>query len=258
LVDVREFNRRAWDRQVELANPWTQPVAPERIAAARRGQWSVLLTNTTPVPRRWFPETMAGARILGLAAAGGQQGPILAAAGADVAILDNSPAQLEQDRAVAVREGLALRLVEGDMRDLSAFPDASFDLVFNPCSTLFVPEVLPVWRECHRVLRPGGTLLAGLLNPVSYTFDRERMAEGVYEMRHRLPYADTQIPAAKRERLFGPEAPLEFSHTLTDLVGGQMRAGFHLVDMYEDRYGDPTSVDPYFPPLIATRAWKPG
>jgi ubiquinone/menaquinone biosynthesis C-methylase UbiE len=78
---------------------------------------------------------------------------VLAAAAVDVTVFDNSPKQLEQDRAVANRDGLTLRTVLGDMRDLSAFEDASFDLVFHPVSNVFCPEVLPVWRECYRVLR---------------------------------------------------------------------------------------------------------
>jgi SAM-dependent methyltransferase len=255
--DVHAINRRAWDAQVERGNAWTMPVTPEVIAAARRGAWSLLLTNLAPVPRRWFPANLAGLRTLGLAAGGGQQGPILAAAGARVTVLDASPRQLDQDRAVAKREKLDIILDEGDMADLSRYPDASFDLVFNPCSTLFVPDVKPVWRECFRVLRAGGILMTGFLNPVTYVFDREKMADGVYEARHRLPYSDLQMSAKQREKLFGPDEPVEFSHTLTDLIGGQLSAGFVLTDLYEDQFGDPRSTDPYFPGLIATRALRP-
>ncbi len=104
--------------------------------------------------------------ILCLASGGGQQAPILAAAGANVTVFDNSPAQLRQDALVAQREGLPLRTVQGDMRDLSAFGDDSFDLIFHPVSNIFVPEVRPVWRECYRVVRPGGVLLMGTLNPI--------------------------------------------------------------------------------------------
>ena len=92
-----------------------------------------------------------------LASGGGQQGPILAAAGADVTVFDNSPRQLEQDRYVADRDGLHLQTVEGDMRDLSCFPDESFDLIVHPVSNVFVPDVKPVWREAYRVLKPGAT-----------------------------------------------------------------------------------------------------
>src|SRR3712207_9314992 len=82
-MDVRGYNREAWDRQVEGGNQWTVPVGPEVIEAARRGRWEVLLTDTKAVPREWFPE-MAGADILCLASGGGQQAPTFAAAGAHV------------------------------------------------------------------------------------------------------------------------------------------------------------------------------
>ncbi|MCA1848381.1 MAG: class I SAM-dependent methyltransferase, partial [Actinobacteria bacterium] len=138
-MDVRGYNREAWDREVERGNEWTVPVEEDVIEAARRGRWEVLLTNTKPVPKAWFPD-LEGADVLCLASGGGQQAPIFAAAGASVTVLDNSPKQLAQDRFVAERDSLALKTVEGDMADLSVFPDESFDLVFHPVSNLFVPE----------------------------------------------------------------------------------------------------------------------
>src|ERR687893_157956 len=99
-MNIREYNRRAWDREVERGSEWTRPVGPELTGAARRGEWSVQLTETRPVPREWFPE-MRGLDVLCLAASGGQQAPVLAAAGARVTVLDNSAAQLAQDRLVA-------------------------------------------------------------------------------------------------------------------------------------------------------------
>ena len=104
--DILGYNRQAWDRQVERGNRWTVPVGPEAIARARRGDWSIVLTPTKPVPADWFPP-LAGLDVLCLAGGGGQQGPILAAAGARVTVFDNSPKQLAQDRLVADREGLA-------------------------------------------------------------------------------------------------------------------------------------------------------
>src|ERR671921_2038786 len=171
-MDVRGYNQEAWDREVESGNRWTVPVGPDVIEAARRGEWAVLLTNEKPVPRAWFPE-MEGADVLCLASGGGQQAPIFAAAGANVTVLDNSPKQLAQDRFVAERDSLALEAVEGDMADLSVFPDESFDLVFHPVSNLFAPEVRPVWAEAFRVLRRGGVLLAGFINPACFIFDCE-------------------------------------------------------------------------------------
>lgn len=255
LMDIRAHNRAAWDREVKQQNPWTVPVGPEVIAAARRGEWSVLLTERTPVPRDWFGN-LQDRDVLCLASGGGQQGPVLAAAGARVTVFDNSPAQLAQDRSVAERDGLSIRLCEGDMADLSVFADASFDLIFHPTSNLFIPDVLPVWAEAYRVLRPGGILLAGFLNPVEYVFDRALADQGVYQVKYALPYSDvTSLTEAERIEAFGAEAPLEFSHTLEDLIGGQLAAGFHLIGFFEDRRKT-APIAAYMPSYVATRALK--
>src|SRR3954453_11649515 len=114
--DVLGYNRRAWDRQVDGGNRWTVPVGPEEVARARRGDWRIVLTPARPVPADWFP-SLLGLDVLCLAGGGGQQGPILAAAGANVTVLDNSPEQLAQDRGVADREGLALETGGGERGD---------------------------------------------------------------------------------------------------------------------------------------------
>lgn len=256
-MNVIDHNRKAWDREVQNGNPWTVPVPAEVTAAARTGSWRVWLTEQAPVPEDWFPP-LRGADVLCLASGGGQQGPVLAAAGACVTVFDNSPAQLDRDRQVADRDGLRLRLVQGDMADLSAFTDESFDLVFHPVSNVFAPDVRTVWREVFRVLRPGGVLLAGFLNPDLFIFDLDAEERGRLEVRHTLPYADTtHLTEADLEERRKQLQPLEFSHTLTDQIGGQLDAGFLLTAMYEDRHRD-SVIARHMPTYIATRAVKPG
>jgi len=259
-LEILQYNRRAWDKQVELANPWTVPVLPEIIANARDGDWHILLTPTKPVPISWFP-TIEGAAVLCLASGGGQQGPILAAAGARVTVFDNSPLQLAQDKRVAEREGLAMSLVEGDMADLSVFPDESFDLIVHPISNQFVPDIIPVWQEAYRVLRPSGVLLSGFCNPAMYIFDMKMEEEqGILEVKHPLPYADIDsLTVEEKQQFIEDGSPFEFSHTLQDQIGGQLKSGFVITGFYEDNYNQDESMmlSKFMPLFMATRSIKP-
>jgi SAM-dependent methyltransferase len=255
-MDTRAYNREAWNREVDGGeNRWSQPVSPEIIAKAKQGEFSILLTENIPVPRKWFPP-LKGADVLCLASGGGQQGPVLAAAGANVTVFDNSPRQLEQDQLVAERESLSLKTVEGDAADLSMIADESFDLVFNPCSTVFMPDVRAVWREAYRVLRHGGILMTGSMNPVHYIFDLYKADEGILEVAHSIPYSDlTSIPQEDLDELIEKGLPVEFGHSLTDLLGGQCEAGFVITDVYEDYMLD-SPLHKYHPSYLATRAVK--
>ena len=255
-LDPVAYNRAAWDREVDSGNEWTRPVGPEVTARARAGDWSVVLIGYEPVPRDWFPADLAGVPVLCLASGGGQQGPVLAAAGAQVTVFDNSPKQLARDAEVAARDGLQLRTVLGDMRDLGAFGDASFGLVFNPVSNVFCPDLAPVWREAFRVLRPGGLLLAGFMNPDLFIFDVAAIEErGELVVRYALPFSSAGLPEAERLRGFG-DGPIEYSHSLTEQIGGQLAAGFRLTHLAEaPHHDDPTAR--YLPGYIATRAVKP-
>jgi len=236
------------------------PVSSEAVAAARQGEWEIFLTPSKPVPRQWFPQA-EGLSVLCLASGGGQQGPILAAAGAEVTVLDNSPGQLEQERLVADRDSLAVTTVEGDMADLSMFPDGSFGLVVHPVSNLFVSDIRPVWKETFRVLRSGGSLLAGFNNPAVYLFDYELADRtGILQVKYQLPYSDAvDLDADELRQRIEKLEPLEFSHTLEEQIGGQLEAGFIITGLFEDRQDEETGelLARYMPTCIATRAVKP-
>jgi SAM-dependent methyltransferase len=255
--EVRKINQEGWDRRVAEGDIWSLPVSAEAIARARRGEWSVVLTPNKPVPADWFGE-VAGRAILCLASGGGQQGPILAAAGAQVTVFDASRDQLAQDDRVAEREGLALTTIQGFMHDLSAFADDGFDLIFHPVSNCYAPEVEPVWRECFRVMRPGGALLAGFANPMDYVFDAADEERGEMVARHALPFADSlNRSESDLERLIARDHTIEFSHSLETQIGGQLKAGFVLTGLFEDTDRGPSLRSGFFPPFLATRALKP-
>lgn len=257
------YNREAWDRQVAESNMWTRPVSAGVIEAARRGEWSAALIGLQPTPRDWFPDEIAGLDVLCLASGGGQQGPLLAAAGARVTVFDNSPAQLELDRTVSDTHDLGIETRLGDMADLSAFSNESFDVVFHPVSNVFVPNVRPVWQEAFRVLRPGGRLLAGFMNPACFIFDYELFEKtGERRVRYPVPFADARdLPPEELADIRERRQPVTFGHTLADQIGGQLEAGFQLVGFDEGERGELEQQGPlegYLATYIATCAVKPG
>lgn len=258
MIDILKHNSDAWDREVETSCEWTVPVEPQTIEAARKGDWSLRLSPTRPVPKDWFGE-IEDKDILCLASGGGQQAPVLAAAGANVTVFDNSARQLEQDRFVAERDGLRLRIEQGDAADLSRFADGSFDLIYNPVSNLFMPDLAPVWSECFRVLRSGGTLLVGFTKPEWFVFDLGKEGDDVLKLRFKLPYSDIgSLTEAELQAKIERSEPLEYSHTLEDQIGGQLKAGFCITGFMEDHW--PIGTHPlseYFPAFVATRAIKP-
>ncbi len=255
-MDILKHNRDAWDQEVDSENVWTIPVDHETIEKARKGDFSLLLTPTLPVPFAWY-DGIKNKKILCLASGGGQQVPILAAAGAIVTVLDNSPNQLKQDQLVATRENLEIKTVLGDMRDLSAFEDESFDLIFHPVSNLFIDDINPVWNEAYRVLKKGGRMLAGFCNPLLFIYDYAAWEKDQSLItKYKIPYSDlAQLPKAELEQRIANREPLEFGHSLDDQIGGQIKVGFSIHGFYEDKF-ERDFIDDYISTFIATLAIK--
>lgn len=253
-MDFIDANRKIWDARSDNHDIWSVPVTSEMVQRAREGHWSIVLTPKKPVPASWFPESLTGLRILCLAGGGGQQGPILAAAGAEVTVFDNSEKQLAQDAYVAQRDHLRIKTVQGNMQDLSAFDDESFDCIVHPWSNGYVPDVLPVWKECARVLKRGGCLLAGFGNPIEYLFEPEKLEQGVLEVAYAIPYADVEHLDDPKVKALAEADGYIWSHTLEAQLQGQIDAGFAIVGFYEDIGG--TALDAYIHTSMATKAIK--
>lgn len=245
-----DINAQAVDQWVADGWEWGTPIDHETFVRAQRDDWQMLLTPTKPVPRSWFCP-LRGARVLGLASGGGQQMPIFAAAGANCTLLDYSPAQLASDEAVARREGYAIELVRADMTLPLPFPDGAFDLIFHPVSNCYVEDVYPIWRECYRVLKRGGILLAGLDNGVGYAFNDEGTA-----LVQKLPYNPLKDERLYKEALASGDG-IQFSHGIEEQIGGQLQAGFRLEDVYQDTDGQGNLHDHGVATFWATRAVKP-
>lgn len=258
-AEILERSRADWNKEsCSGQSRWCVPVDHETIERARRGDWSVVLTPNIPVPREWFGE-IRGKDVLCLASGGGQQSPTFAAAGARVTSFDLSDEQLAKDQLVADREGLPMTCIRGNMADLAPLAGASFDLIFHPCSNVFAEDVRPVWKECARVLRPGGALLVGFINPTMFLFDHHELEKtNEIRVKYPLPYSDPTCPdPVARQRWLDSGLAAEFSHSLNAQIGGQLAAGFVLTGLYEDRWADDWSpLNRYLPLFLATRAQK--
>ena len=249
-----DINAKTIDSWVEGGWVWGVPIDDATFARAKQGDWNVLLTPTKPVPHDWFCP-MPGAAILGLASGGGQQMPVFAALGAHCTVLDYSEKQLASEKVWAAKGGYAIDIVRADMTKPLPFADESFDLIFHPVANCYIEEVLPLWRECYRVLKKGGILLAGLDNGMSFVFDEAFDVPGANPTQ-KLPYnplIDKELYAKSLAKGDG----LQFSHTIEEQVDGQLRAGFILTHIFEDTEGFGRLHELNVPSYNATRAVKP-
>jgi ubiquinone/menaquinone biosynthesis C-methylase UbiE len=255
-MDIIKHNSKAWDGQVKAGNMWTKPVSSEIIEDARKGQLGIYLTPTKIVPREWFGN-LKGKKVLCLASGGGQQGPILSAAGGEVTVFENSREQLKGDEYVAEREGLNIKTIQGDMKDLSCFEDENFDLIVHPVSNVFVDNILVVWKDPARVLKNNGTLISGITNPINYIFNDKKLDKGIFEVKYSIPYSDLEsLSKEEIDEYIEKNYPFEFGHTLENQIKGQIDAGFVITGFYEDTYGGKYILDKYINTYIATRAVK--
>lgn len=232
---IISHNKKAWNRQVEIGCRWTVPVSQEQIENARQKAPTIYLSSGTPIPDSWV-EPLKGKSVLLLAGGGGQQSLLLSAFGSDVTVVDLSEKQLEMDEKGAQENGLKIKIQCLDAGDMSTIESDSFDYILNPVSNCFFPDLKPVWRECHRVLKSGGELMASFVNPHSYLFDFEMANRGVYQIKYAIPYSDSDsLNEEEKKRFLSNESPLEFSHSFDSQIGEMLAAGFYLTDFFSDR-----------------------
>lgn len=220
VTAAHDHNRRAWDQRARLQQRFARPAAREELDQPL----------ATVDAAGWLGASIVGRRVLALAAGGGRHGPIYAAAGAEVTVVDISDEMLQLDRQMAAEHGYALRTVQASMDDLSALSTASFDIVIHPVSTCYVPEVQPVFREIARVTVAGGLYISQHKQPASLQADVTPSPRG-YELIEPY-YGPGPLPPAA-ECLHRESGTLEYLHRWEDLLGGICRAGFVIEDVSE-------------------------
>lgn len=249
---AREHNRRAWDTLVRNKQRFTTPAADDDLRDPLG----------TSDPLGWLGGDVSGKRLLCLASGGGRQSAIYAAAGALVTVVDLSPEMLAIDRQVAAERGLHLTTIEASMDDLGALAAASFDIVLQPVSTCYLPDVLPVYREVARVTAPGGLYLSQHKQPTSLQATAAP-SPGGYEVTEPY-YRQGPLPAVSGSQ-HREEGTLEFLHRWEELLGGLCRAGFVIEDVVEPFLGKPDAPlgtfahrCHYVPPYVRVKARRVG
>ncbi|MBQ3518888.1 MAG: class I SAM-dependent methyltransferase [Clostridia bacterium] len=252
MIDYTKINSETWDLWAQDDCEWTKPISHDEYEKATADSFVVYLTPCIAVPHEWFGN-LKGKKVLGLASGGGQQMPVFAKLGADCTVLDYSEKQLEAERMVSERERYNIEIIKGDMSKTLPFEDESFDIIFHPVSNVYVEDVYHVWNECYRVLKKGGRLLAGLDNGISFLFEENDPLKVV----NPLPFNPLKMPKERRETMIANGDGIQFSHTLEEQIGGQLKAGFTLKALYEDldREGG-NEIGKYYPQYIATLSVK--
>ena len=248
---IQATNRRAYDRMASHDHFLTTPVSAEELAKPME-----ILDG-----RGWLGGNIRGWRVLCLAGGGGRQGPLYAAAGAEVTVLDISSAMLERDRWMAHRLGLNLRILQGSMLVLDALANGEFDLVAHPVSTCYVASVQPVFDEVARVLRPGGLYISQHKQPINLQTSLHKVA-GHYILE--TPVGHPAIPVAQGENSFLREPhTIEIAHSLDAILGGICRAGMSIEEFSEPDHTQPDAApntmahrSQYVPPYVRIKARK--
>ena len=231
MNDYLKLNQDRWNK---VRNDYTQPLTHEELEEARNNPITVALTVGKKVPTEWFEKTN-GKKILGLACGGGQQGPVFAAKGYDVTIMDFSTSQLQKDEMVAKREDLKINTVQADMTKTFLFEDKTFDIIFNPVSNVYIEDLENMYKEAARVLKKGGLLMVGFMNPWTYMYDADVVWDQPDEellLKYSIPFNSRELEEQGKITI-DPAYGYEFSHTLEAQIRGQLKNGLAMIDFYE-------------------------
>ena len=247
--DVLAHNQRAWNRLVAAGDRLTQPAGDEEFNDPLK-----VVDGCG-----WLGGDIRGKRVLCLAAGGGRQGPLYAAAGAQVTVVDLSDQMLALDREVAAERGLQLRTIMTSMDDLHMLSAGSFDIVIHPVSTCYVPDVRPVYRAVAEILRGGGLYISQHKQPTSLQV-MQQPVDGKWVLENSY-YQQTALPPAKPGSLVREQGTNEFIHRWEELIGSMCQAGFAIEDLREPchaktdfSHGSFAHHSMYAPPYVRIKA----
>ncbi len=252
--EYTEINAKTWDAWAQNGCDWSIPVTHEQCLAAREGNWAVYLTPCIAVPRKWF-SFEKGKEYWALPAVVGSRCLSFLCWERNVWFLIILTSSFRGNGKSLSGRVTKIRILKGDMTKPLPFQDESFDLIFHPVSNCYVEDILPIWKECYRVLKKGGSLLSGFDNGMNFLFDDDGTLP--LTVANRLPFNPLKMDPKVREQMIANGEGIQFSHSLEEEIGGQLKAGFLLKDLYEDRDREGCGIlREYTPQYVATWSVK--
>lgn len=241
---IARYNIERWKALVDADALFTRPALTLDLASARE-----------MVDHEGRLGNLAGKDVLCLACGGGQQSVAFALLGANVTVFDLSDAQLRRDAEAALHYGVDIKIVEGDIRDLSCFETKTFDIVYQAYSLGFVPDAGAVFQQVASVLSAGGIYYFNCANPFFIGLSEKDWNGQGYALKY--PYLDgaeitclDQDWVYDRNRTNEPiRLPREYRHTLSTLIGGLVEQGFLILhvsdytDFHPDLKAEPGTWD---------------
>jgi SAM-dependent methyltransferase len=244
-----EQNRRVWNERARLQEVHATPAGEKEFRNAR-----AIVDQCG-----WLPKELGGVPVLCLAAGGGWHGPLFAHLGADVTVVDISEEMLALDRKISKERKLRMKIVRASMDDLSDLARAAFEIVIQPVSTSYVPDVTVVYREIANVTKPDGIYISQHKQPVSLQASAQPGTAG-YSIRH-LYKTGNVLPPEAGGLVHRESGASEFMHSWESLLGDLCRSGFVIEDLVEPRHGDPKAEpgtfahrSAYVPPYVTIKA----
>lgn len=254
MAGAHSQNERAWDERALRRQRHTRVVSDKELRDPLKAV----------DPEGWLQGNIRGQKVLCLAAGGGLQSILYAAAGGDVTVVDLSGEMLAFDEKVSRERGVKVRCVRASMDDLSALADDQFDLVIQPVSTCYVPDIRPVYSEVARVTKGGGLYISQHKQPINLQAGAVPGREGHYPLTEAYQRSGP-LPPAPDGLMHREAGTVEYLHRWEELIGELCRAGFVLEDLSEPKHHDPEAQPGtaphrycYAPPYVKFKARRTG
>lgn len=200
--------------------------------------------------------TLEGKRVVELGCGGAQCSIAFAKAGAKAIAVDRSAQQLAFARQLCEEEGVKVELHQGDLAELAFLRADTVDVVFSAYALGYVADVNRVFRQVHRILRPGGPFVFSLTHPVRHCVDDESeqplLVRRSYFDRAPIDWEWNGVPLTDHPR------------TVSELFMGLVRANFVVDTLLEpEPHGELSAfwaspVDGWLPRSLVVRARKAG